>query len=384
MWADQQPHLAALAASVSLHAEYVDGEDQIVFQTEVTAVPQALLGVRMRLSLGPVTVMTFTLPTEAPSRPLLFGPTTLDHKGVVLLRSHLLTLRPDGAPDVAAVPVPGGTGAAMEAMTLPDDRTFFERVQLHHRRFTDPRLLVLGARASFPRLTSFDARCAALTVVAHRLLEADPGKPPSELASALGDWVLTEGRLLVQEGAAKLAAAEKPGWTDVRWTVSLATVCALLCLIRDDLEGAHGHFGIAAEQTHLVGISHVSALNLVNACLFKGLLLAMDSRMDEARVILERGVKAYPPCVAAQNVMLNVWVIGDLINVAKASRMCFVALGRLNLLDPSPSPRMDERAILDLWGVQSPVARILAAGRAPRLEAFVDSVSGMSSQAAIS
>lgn len=375
---DQQPDLDALSVNVKVHAEFVEGEDRIAFLVEVTDVPPSLLGVRMRLALGPVTVMTFTPPARPTTHPLRFGPTRLDYANVVLLSSHVLTLRPDDAPAQAAVTVHHGTGEVMEAMTLPDEAVFFERIQLHHSRFRDRRLLVLGARASFPHLASFEARCAALTVVAHRLLEANPAEPPSKFTSALAAWVLSEGDMLVTEGAARLAQTQEAAWSDVRWTVSLATVCALLSLCRDDIEGAHHHFGIAAAQTHHVAVAPVSALNLVNACLFKGLLLAMDGRMEEAREHFERGVKAFPPCVAAQNVMLNVWVIGDLINVARASRLCFIALARCGLLPPSNEPKVSPGSHLDLGGVQSPVARILAAGHARRLAEFVASISEVS------
>ncbi|MBB3897872.1 hypothetical protein [Roseococcus suduntuyensis] len=381
---DQQPDLDALSVNVKVHAEYVEGEDRIAFLVEVTDVPPSLLGVRMRLALGPVTVMTFTPPARPTTYPLRFGPTRLDHASVVLLTSHGLTLRPDDAPVETAVTVCHGTGEVMEAMTLPDEDAFFERIQLHHSRFRDPRLLVLGARASFPHLTSFEARCAALTVVAHRLLEANPAEPPSNFASALADWVMAEGDMLAKEGAARLAQTQQAAWSDVRWTVSLATVCALLSLRRDDIEGAHRHFGIAADQTHHVSVAPVSALNLVNACLFKGLMLAMDGRMDDAREHLERGVKAFPPCVAAQDVMLNVWVIGDLINVAHASRLCFIALARCGLLPVGDVPKVNENSKLELGSAKSPVARILAAGHARRLAEFVVSVSGVSPKVLVS
>jgi hypothetical protein len=94
--------------------------------------------------------------------------------------------------------------------------------------------------------------------------------------------------------------------------------------------------------------------------------------MEHARECLERGVRAYPKVVAAQDVMTNIWVLGDLANANAASRMCFIALGRMGLLARASGPRMREALTeLNLRQVQSPLAKILKAGCAPRLAAAV-------------
>ena len=178
--------------------------------------------------------------------------------------------------------------------------------------------------SAYGRFTDFDVRAASLTILAHRLLGKNFRSFDDNDRELMG-WICEEGLRVVEEGAAELARTSAPNWTLVRWTVSLATVCGLLSICQDRLADATRLFGLAAAQTDHVTISPVSALNLVNACLIHGLLLTAEGQRDLARETLERGVMAFPKCAISQDVMRNIWVLGDLLNVCKASRTCFAA-----------------------------------------------------------
>lgn len=362
-----------LAAVCLVTGALDEGSGPATFHVEITAVPTLLLGRKLNLTLGNATVMAIQLPAAPLTMPARFGPTLLDYALLLRQPHYRLTLAQVDEPRAGESLVTRTSGVLLEAMTLDDEGQFFTKLQLHQSRYKDPRLLTLGAKAALGRFTSFAARAAAVTIVAHRLLERDfSAFEPFE--DELTDWVLGEGRPLVLEGAQMLAPAGEATWAMIRWTVSLATVCGLLAVYRNDLAEAEFFFEAAVEQTPLVGKAPVAALNLVNACFILGLIQAASGRLEDARRTLEQGVRAYLPCVAAQDVMFNVWVLGDLINVAYSSRLCFISLGLLKLLPPSDVPQMDSLSRLQISQLQSPLGRILKAGRCPPLASFIDSV----------
>ena len=366
---------ATLADAFALSSRLLPDDDAAEFLVTLSRLPAALAGARLRLRLGPTTVMAISLPPESRDAPLRFGPTRLPLWKLRRQRAFDVVVSSEGDAPPLRCAVTRLSGELLEALTLPSPEAFFDRIQLHHRRYKDPRLLMLGAISAYGRFADFEVRAAALTIPAHRLLERDFRRFDAHDLELMR-WICDQGLDLVDEGAGLLARTASPKWTLVRWTVSLATVCGLLSICQDRLDHATRFFGVAASQTERVTISPVSALNLVNACFIHGLLLAAEGGLEQARDSLERGVRAFPICASAQNVMRNVWVLGDLLNVCKASRSCFLALGRLGLLQPKSEPQMKATDSIDLGQIQSPLQAILRAGRSPRLLAAVQDIAG--------
>jgi hypothetical protein len=74
-------------------------------------------------------------------------------------------------------------------------------------------------------------------------------------------------------------------------------------------------------------------------------------------------------------VMANVWVVGDLIDIARASRMCFIALGRLGRLEQGVEPRMDAAVDhLALEDIKSPLHAMLQSGVCPDFASTVNEI----------
>ena len=116
----------------------------------------------------------------------------------------------------------------------------------------------------------------------------------------------------------------------------------------------------------LVSVARVSALNIVNGCFVHGLLSHVLGRSDVARASLTTGVESVPALVAAQDLMENVWVMGDLMNVMRSARQCFIALVRLKLVpaqSPTTGPVIDNSGQMLVSDVVGPLHGILLAGR---------------------
>ena len=254
---------------------------------------------------------------------------------------------------------------------------FLDKVQLHHSRFRSRHLLELAAHGFYLNNpgAEFVLRAAALTILSHRYLEkpADSLSPEETVRVA---WILREAGPVVEEGAALVHAAESSGakvdWRHVRWTVSLATVAAHLSLYDESYEQALSFFELATRHTHLVGYAKVSALNFVICAFAEGVLAHMLAKPDQARAALTRGVEAVKPVVQAQNLMENVWVLGDLQNVLRASRQCYIALLRLGLIEMRVSPPViDDSMQIEVSEVRSPLQNILLSERVPTLAAHL-------------
>ncbi|MBP0491487.1 hypothetical protein [Roseomonas indoligenes] len=268
------------------------------------------------------------------------------------------------------------SGPFFEAVRVaPED--FLDKVQLHHSRFRSGHLLELAAHGFYLRHpeTEFVLRGAALTILSHRYLERPPDSLlPQETARVA--WLLGEAGPAVAEGAALVHAAEaedrRVDWRHVRWTVSLATVAAHLSLYDESYPQALLFFEMATRHTHLVHYAKVSALNLVICAFAEGVIAHLLGQPDQARAALVRGVEAVKPIVQAQNLMENVWVLGDLQNVLRASRQCYIALLRLELIPLRASPPMiDPSMQIEVGEVRSPLQRIMMAERVPALAAHL-------------
>ncbi|WP_338661527.1 hypothetical protein VQH23_14915 [Pararoseomonas sp. SCSIO 73927] len=268
------------------------------------------------------------------------------------------------------------SGPFFEAMRVTPDE-FLDKVQLHHSRFESGHLLELAAHGFYLRHpeAEFVLRGAALTILSHRYLEKPPDSLKPQEAARVG-WLLGQAGPVVAEGAALVGAAEaedrRVDWRHVRWTVSLATVAAHLSLYDENYPQALLFFGMATRHTHLVHYAKVSALNLVICAFAEGVIAHLLDQPDQARAALVRGVEAVKPIVQAQNLMENVWVLGDLQNVLRASRQCYIALLRLGLIPLRTSPPMIDASMqIELGEVRSPLQRIVMAECVPSLAAHL-------------
>jgi hypothetical protein len=267
-------------------------------------------------------------------------------------------------------------GEFFEALLI-SPQTFWDRAQLNHSRFQSRHLLELAAHGFYLRHpeAEFPLRGAALTILGHRYLE----KPPDSLTpaeSARVAWLLDEAERVTREGAALIHEIESKGakidWRHVRWTVSLATVAAHLALYEEDYEQALSFLELATRHTHLVNYSKVSALNFVICAFAEGVIAHLLGRTDRARSVLIHGIESVKPIVQAQNLLENVWVLGDLQNVLRAARQCYIVLVRMGILEVRVSPPVIEDAIqIDVNELQSPLPRIIRAGRVPELAALI-------------
>ncbi len=289
------------------------------------------------------------------------------------INSGTLMLRADG------LPVPPGTlateGAFFEAIALPDAGRFLEKVQLNHSRYASRLLLELGARCAHGRFRD-DAltQAAALTILGHRHIERLSARPGPVEAARI-QWLLEQAGPLVAQARARLGPAgipARPDWRDVRWSVSLATVCGYLHMVRGDDAAAREMFALPRHCLHHVGLSKVSALNMVVGCFLHGVLSHMLDEPEAARDSLLAGIEGVKPAVQAQDLTANVWVVGDLINVLRVARQCFIARTRLGLAPAAGAePMLDAGSVLTLAEVAGPLPGLVQQGLVPRLQAHI-------------
>lgn len=261
-------------------------------------------------------------------------------------------------------------GSVVAASAAATPEKFFENLQLNHIRVKSPLALELGARVAFDRFTeSFEVRAAALTIMAHRVLD----RPIESLTEADFNtiaWIVDNAEMITAQGEKIINEfSEKPRWDYVRWTISLATVAGYLSLIENRIGRALAFFSLCPRYINLVKLSKVSALNLVNGCFVHGLLSDVVGRPDDARSSLTLGLQSIPEVVAVQDLLANVWVVGDLLNVLRTARQCFIALVRFDLHEPREDrgvPIIDEGSTISLGEIKGPLAKIVASGR-PRM-----------------
>jgi hypothetical protein len=362
----------SLADSVILSADLVEPSNQVKFTATLTDVDPSWFGRKVRLTIGERTIMSMQCPDRAVSEPLNFGPTFLSVETMKQLGNFELLAAFEDSPSNKHT-IAQHEGFLLDAISIDSAEAFFRKIQLNHSRYNSKTALYLGAKAAFLNFSDFLVQACALTVLGHRYLEREL----STLAGPDFDeikWIVEHAKLIVAEGCRILEANPNPQWDYVRWTLSLATVAANLSLCRDEIEDARYFFGVNSRHVEHVKISAVSALNMTNGCMLYGLLSYIKGDEDEARESLVRGVESFPLMVAAQNMMANVWVIGDLINVARSSRQCFIGLARLGLIEAKGEPIIDANFQVDLGDLQSPVAAIIAAGLAPTLERQLEEI----------
>lgn len=358
------PGWAELAASATLAAELEPGGTHIAVMLHVGPVPPALAGRKLRLCLGETALMT--VPLRATGAALTFGPARLTPMEAERHAAEPPRLQLDGASTLAPAGLTAEVAEAL-ATAAEEEVSFLERVQRPDSRFRRPLALRFAARADHGPLPDVAQRAAALIRQARSLLDRDLARLSAE-DRALAARLRAEGKGLVEEGL-RLLAAPAPREAELRWTVPLAMNCALLSLCQDEPGEANLFLGAAAAQAHLIHLAPAAALDLMMACLLLGVLRAQAQDREAAREVLGRGVRAFQPCVAAQDVMAGPEVMDDIIRVARAARLCFAALGRFGLrAEAEDAPRSPSDAgLLDLRHASPPLHRILAAGLCPSL-----------------
>ncbi len=285
--------------------------------------------------------------------------------------------RGDIAPRTEGAPLPPDAlqceGAFFEALSLPDPARFYEKVQINHTRYASPLLLEVGARCAHERFAQDPlARAAALTILAHRHIERLVPEPAPTEAARIA-WLLQQARPIVIRAWRRLPAhvpnAPRPTWQEVRWAVSLATVAGLLHMAGRNYSAAREMFALPRHCLHHVALSKVSALNMVSCCFLHGVLCHMLGDAQAARGSLETGIEGVKPVVRAQDLMTNVWTIGDVVNVLRVARQCFIARERLGLVPPTEGsvPELDAGAVFTLDELVGHVPVMARNGLVPRL-----------------
>ena len=108
---------------------------------------------------------------------------------------------------------------------------------------------------------------------------------------------------------------------------------------------------------------------MVVGCFMHGVLSHILGDVDTARDSLEAGIESVKPAVQAQNLMENVWVIGDLVNVMRVARQCFIARALFGLApEIILEPVLDDRSILTLLDITGPLQGLLHQGLVPKLQ----------------
>lgn len=337
-----------------------DAAGSVRFETAADLPPYRIDG-PLTLSVGGRSVLR--LPAEGRPGPIVGETLTIDD--LRALPHHAIEIRDGGGNDVEQTLDFALAGDFFEAISIQTAQAFFGRIQLNHSRYKSPLLLEMGARAGYARFAQdYRIQAAALTIIAHRFLEMpiEQLKPDDKRLS----WLLDNAATVIARGEAMIGAAAEPDWEVARWTISLATVAGYLSLIGDRYVRAETFFAVPVRYVALVSVARVSALNIVNGCFVHGLLSHVLGRNDIARASLTTGVESVPTLVAAQDLMENVWVMGDLMNVMRSARQCFIALVRLKLLpaqSPTTGPVIDNSAQMLASDVVGPLHGILLGGR---------------------
>lgn len=349
---------------IRLLAQLDDAAEEVRF----TATPDAPLPAPLEVTLDGVTLAR--IPAGEVQVPSLVLPFEALRD---ISRGELVPWR-DGAPLPPATLCP--EGEFFEALSLPDAARFHAKVQLNHSRYASRLLLELGARCAHERFADDPlTRAAALTILAHRHIERlSRERSPAEAARIA--WLLARARPLVEQARRRLPAhvpdAPRPAWQEVRWSVSLATVAGLLHMVEGNYAAARDMFALPRHCLHHVGLSKVSALNMLSGCFLHGVLSHMLGDSDGALASLEAGIEGVKPVVQAQDLMANVWVIGDLVNVLRVARQCFIARARLGLVPVAGAePQLDAGSVLTLDELAGPLPVMARQGLVPRLREHI-------------
>jgi hypothetical protein len=362
------------AAEIIVSSSVNDSDQTISFEAGVDRLPDIISGAKLTFAIGDRPFLQ--IPALRPAGLILRASLSIEE--LRQLDRFDITIRDDSGTEVSDGLEHMFTGAFFDAVSIDTPQDFFAKVQLNHSRFSSPVVLEIAARAAFARFAgNYCVEAAALTIVAHRFLE----RPVASLKGQDQhiNWLLDRSAALLERGEARLNGVKTPDWEVARWTISLATVAGYLALIGDRYVRAEGFFAIPVRYVDLVRLARVSALNIVTGCFVHGLLSHIQGRNDAATASFTTGVQSLPALVAAQDLMENVWVIGDLMNVMRAARQCYIALVRLKLIPATGTggaALMDANTQILVSDVTGPLHAILLAGRSPLMARAVAASGG--------
>lgn len=349
-------------AEITVSSVVNNADQTIAFKANVDRLPALIDGVGLTFLIGSQPFLH--VPAVRSPGLVVTGAVSLDE--MRRFGSFDITIRDDKGAEVSDGLEHMLVGPFFDAISIGAVHEFFTNVQLNHSRFSSPVLLEIAARAAFIRFDGhFVVQAAALTIIAHRFLD----RPVTSLKGQdehVG-WLLDRSTAIVERGEALIAGTDEPDWEITRWTISLATVAGYLALIGDRYVRAEGLFAVPVRNMALVRLARVSALNIVTGCFVHGLLSHVLGRNDVAKASFTTGVQSLPALVSAQDLMENVWVIGDLMNVMRAARQCYIALVRLKLIPavgPAGARIIDAPTQILVSDVTGPLHGILLGGRA--------------------
>lgn len=362
------------AAEITVYSAVNDSDQIVVFEAGVDRLPDVIKGIGLTFAIGDRPFLR--VPALRPAGLTLTASLTIGE--LRALSRFDITIRDDNGTEVSDGLEHMLVGPFFDALAIDTVHEFFARVQQHHSRFPSPMVLEIAARAAFARFEGhYAVQAAALTIIAHRFLDR-PVASLKALDVEIG-WLVDRSAEIVEHGKALIDGSETPDWEVVRWTISLATVAGYLALIGDRYVRAEGFFAIPVHYVELVRLSRVSALNIVTGCFVHGLLSYVLGRNDIAKDSLTTGVQSLPALVAAQDLMENVWVIGDLMNVMRAARQCYIALVRLKLIPaagPGGAPLIDPNTQILVSDVTGPLHALFLAGRSALMARAVAGAGG--------
>lgn len=270
-------------------------------------------------------------------------------------------------------------GDLARVLAVSDEGSFSRILQIPTSRVKERLALFLGALVNLDRFAGTETEFACRTILIHRMLEEPALVNHFDANKQLDVFLASSAKLLASYPMFVLDTAI---WSTVRWCCSLSMVIGYLQLARENYEGAYKCFNYSASCLPHVSRSKVSALNVIQASFFSGLIGAYLNKAGEAEHWLKQAVLGLQQVVASQDLMDNVWVVGDLINVAKVSRHAYIALGLLGFVSNSPEvTRIDTKSKVSLGVVDGPMLNLVHAGRMPKFTAYISQVNGEAANA---
>ncbi len=270
-------------------------------------------------------------------------------------------------------------GDLARVLTINDERTFSRVLQVPTSRVKERLALFLGSLVNLDKFADTETEFACRTILIHRMLEEPALVNHFDANKQLDVFLASCAELLANYPMSVLDTAI---WSTVRWCCSLSMVVGYLQLARENYEGAYACFKYSASCLPHVSRSKVSALNVIQASFFSGLIGAYLHKGAETEYWLKQAVLGLQSVVASQSLMDNVWVVGDLINVAQVSRQSYIALGLLGFVSNSSEvTRIDAAAKVSIGVVEGPMLNLVRAGRMPQFISFIRQLNGEAANA---
>lgn len=251
---------------------------------------------------------------------------------------------------------------------------FYERVQFAGTRVKSRLSIKLGSLYTFINFSDNTVKAAALTVYGHRLIDTiilDKKEIAKFDLERYIDWASNVIVLCSDE-----INKEEYRWDLIRWSISLATVAGNLCVAFNKLELAHNFFRFCSANSDKIATSPVSSLNIINGHIIYALLSDMLGEAEETEKALRKCIVGYKDVVISQDLLENVWVIGDLLNSAKAVRQAFILLVQLGLDERDPRHIVDPPPVeFEISALKCPIWTFIRLGYCQDLKLHLSKIS---------